>query len=38
MAKVEVPKNEPWISKAAVPYRGEKVVLVYADTEETLIF
>ncbi|MEA9581030.1 hypothetical protein VC218_19655 [Xanthomonas nasturtii] len=38
MAKVEVPKNESWISKAAVPYRGEKVVMVYADTEETLIF
>lgn len=38
MAKVEVSKTEPSSPEVALPYAGEKVVLVYADTEETLTF
>ncbi|WP_081419406.1 hypothetical protein [Xanthomonas cannabis] len=36
MAKAALPPAEPWTPKVTVPYGGEKVVLVYADTEETL--
>ncbi|MBB3844321.1 MULTISPECIES: hypothetical protein [Xanthomonas] len=38
MAKVEFSKTEPSSPEVALPYAGEKVVLVYADTEETLTF
>ncbi|MCC8628024.1 hypothetical protein [Xanthomonas vesicatoria] len=36
MAKAAMPPAEQWTPKVTVPYAGEKVVLVYADTEETL--
>ncbi|MFS8414803.1 hypothetical protein XarzCFBP7410_04865 [Xanthomonas arboricola pv. zantedeschiae] len=38
MAKVEISKTESSSPEVALPYAGEKVVLVYADTEETLTF
>ncbi|WP_434991199.1 hypothetical protein [Xanthomonas melonis] len=38
MAKAAMPPAEPWTPKVTVPYAGGKVVLVYADTEETLTF
>ncbi|PPU70501.1 hypothetical protein XhhCFBP4925_23250 [Xanthomonas hortorum pv. hederae] len=36
MAKAAMPPAEPWTPKVTVPYAGEKVVLVYSDSEETL--
>ncbi|PPU42655.1 hypothetical protein XaplCFBP3123_06305 [Xanthomonas arboricola pv. populi] len=36
MAKAAMPPAEPWTPKVTVPYAGGKVVLVYADSEETL--
>ncbi|NIK08472.1 hypothetical protein FHY11_001982 [Xanthomonas arboricola] len=36
MAKAALPPAEPWTPKVTVPYAGEKVVLVYSDSEETL--
>ncbi|WP_228116752.1 hypothetical protein [Xanthomonas citri] len=35
MAKAAIPPAEPWTPKVTVPYAGENVVLVYADSEET---
>ncbi|MCL1501442.1 hypothetical protein [Xanthomonas nasturtii] len=35
MAKAVMPAAEPWIQKVTVPYAGEKVLVVYLDTEET---
>ncbi len=35
MAKAVIPTAEPWIQKVTVPYAGEKLLVVYLDTEET---
>ncbi|MCE4360272.1 hypothetical protein [Xanthomonas hortorum] len=36
MAKAVMPTAEPWTPKVTVPYAGEKVLVIYVDTEETL--
>ncbi|WP_448121012.1 hypothetical protein [Xanthomonas arboricola] len=35
MAKAVMPIAEPWTRRVTVPYAGGKVVVFYADTEET---
>ncbi|MBB3762278.1 hypothetical protein [Xanthomonas arboricola] len=35
MAKAVMPTAEPWTRKVTVPCAGERVLMVYADTEET---